>query len=122
MAKAKQAAKAPAKRERTEYTNDKRAEVLAVAAKERLTAAAVQKRFGVKPVTYYSWRKKTGLAQRRGGPRMMLAAGSGDLSGQVRSEVRGKMAALLPGIVRSEVASYLGQVFGTEGRRRRRKA
>jgi len=51
-----------AKRARRSYSPEKRAQILAAAKKERLSAPEVQKRFGVKPVTYYSWRKKTGVA------------------------------------------------------------
>jgi transposase-like protein len=118
MATGEKAAPKKAKRERMKYSKAKRAEILAVAAKEHLTAAAVQKRFGVKPVTYYSWRKKTGASKSQGGRSAVRVAGSGDLAGQVQAEVRAKLAALLPGIVKSEVASYLDQVLRV-GRRRR---
>ena len=111
MAKGDKAAPKKAKRQRKKYSKEERAEILATAAKEHLTAAAVQKRFGVKPVTYYSWRKKTGATKSRGGKKAVRVAGSGDIAGQVRAEVRAKMAALLPGIVRAEVARYLDQVF-----------
>ena len=122
MAKGEKAAPKKTKRQRKKYSKEERAEILATAAKEHLTAAAVQKRFGVKPVTYYSWRKKSGASKRRGGRKAVRVAGSGDLAGEVRAEVRAKMAALLPGIVRTEVASYLDQVLGGRGRRRARRA
>jgi transposase-like protein len=110
---------AKARKKRQNYTPQKRAEVLAAAAKEGLTAAQVQKRFGVTPVTYYSWRKKSGVAARRG--RAAVAAPSGDLHGQVRAEVQTKVRQILPGIVRSEVSAYLDSLFGARrGRRRRR--
>ena len=118
MAKGDKAAPKKAKRQRKKYSKEKRAEILAVAAKEHLTAAAVQKRFGVKPVTYYSWRKKTGASKRPGGKRVVRIAGSGDLGGQIRAEVQAKIAALLPGIMRAEVASYLDAVLGVGGKRK----
>ena len=117
MAKGEKAAPKQAKRERRQYSKEKRTEILAAAAKEHLTAAQVQQRFEVKPVTYYSWRKKTGATRRRGGRKAVGAA-----SGRVRAEVQAKMSALLPGIIRAEVARYLDAVLGTTRRRRRRKA
>jgi transposase-like protein len=118
MAKGDKAAPKKAKRQRREYSKEKRAEILAAAAKEHLTAAAVQKRFGVKPVTYYSWRKKLGAVKARGAQPIRRNAQGSDVAGQVRAEVRAKMAALLPGIVRAEVAGYLDQVFRSRRRRR----
>jgi len=56
----------PKTRPRKRYTEDQRATILSVAQREGLTATEVKKRFGVTPVTYYSWRKKTGVAGRRG--------------------------------------------------------
>jgi transposase-like protein len=120
MAKGDKAAPKKAKRERREYSKEKRAEILAAAAKEHLTATAVQKRFGVKPVTYYSWRKKLGAVKARGAQPIWRNARGSDVAGQVRAEVRAKMAALLPGIVRTEVASYLDAVLGVGGKRKAR--
>lgn len=120
--RAKAAAKPRARRK--ESTPAERAKVLAAANREGLTALEVQKRFGVKPVTYYSWRKKLGLKGRRG----RRAGGSGavqgsDLSVQVRAGVQSRVRELLPGIVREEVGHYLDQVLGSgsgakRGRRR----
>jgi transposase-like protein len=110
------------KRPRTSYSPKKRAAVLAAAAKDGLTAAQVQKRFGVKPVTYYSWRKKTGAVRskaRRAGRRSGASAGGSSLATHLRGEVQAKLRALLPGIVRSEVAAYLTSAFGGGGRGRR---
>ena len=55
-----------AKRPRKTYTEAQRQEILAAAQKEGLTALQVQKKFGVTPVTYYSWRKKKGIRGPRG--------------------------------------------------------
>lgn len=43
------------------YTPEERLEILATAISEGLSATDVHKRFGVKPVTYYLWRRKGGL-------------------------------------------------------------
>jgi transposase-like protein len=117
---------AKARKKRTEYTPEQRAKVLAAAKAENLTAAQVQKKFGVTPVTYYSWRKKTGITRKRG-TRTATAAVvarpvTGDLGAQVRSEVQNKMQQIIPGIVRAEVSAYLDSIFGAkQGRRRRKK-
>lgn len=105
---------AKTRRKRHTYTQAQRSTILAAAQKDGLTAVQVQKKFGVTPVTYYSWRKKTGVAARRGrrpsGSRMAFHAG--DLGSQVRAEVQNKVREILPGIVRSEVSSYLDTLFG----------
>ncbi len=114
---------AKVRKKRTQYTPEQRARILAAARDEHLTAAGVKKKFGVTPVTYYSWRKKTGLTRKRGaaGARVRpRAAGGGDLTAQVRSEVQAKMQQIIPGIVRSEVSAYLDSIFKTPARRRRR--
>lgn len=109
-----------AKRARKSYTAAQRSEILAAAAKDHLTASQVQKRFGVTPVTYYSWRKKQGVAAKRG-PRSAGGGGGGDLAAQVRAGVQAKIRAIVPTVVREEVASYLDSLFGGGGRRRRRR-
>jgi transposase-like protein len=109
---------AKVRRKRHQYTEEQRAAILDAARKERLTALQVQRKFGVTPVTYYSWRKKTGIAARRGG--LLAAAGRGsDLTGHVRAEVQHKVRQMLPGIVRHEVSAYLDQVFSSSRRARR---
>lgn len=116
---------AKTRKKRTEYTPEQRAKVLAAAKAEKLTAAQVQKKFGVTPVTYYSWRKKSGVTRKRG-TRAAVAAVvarpvAGDLGAQVRSEVQSKMRQIIPGIVRSEVSAYLDSIFGAKRGRRRKK-
>jgi transposase-like protein len=106
-----------AKRIRKRYTPEQKRTILAAALKERLTALQVQKKFGVTPVTYYSWRKKTGAARRRGRP-----AGLGRAVGlalAVRSEVQNRVRSMLPEIVRGEINNYLDSVLGSDGPRRR---
>ena len=86
-----------ARRKRMTYTEGQRRTILLAAQKEGLTALQVQKRFGVKPITYYSWRKKRGVAARRGGRRTLaLLAGSGDIGIQVRSAVQSRIRQVLP--------------------------
>ena len=108
---------AKARRKRHTYTSAQRTSILAAARKEGLTALQVQKKFSVAPVTYYSWRKKTGLTRRRGRPVAVAAGPSGGLTQQVRNEVRAKVRQILPVIVRTEVSGYLNALFG--GRRGR---
>jgi transposase-like protein len=117
-----------AKRERKSYTEAQRKQILATAIAEKLTAAQVQRKFGVKHVTYYSWRKKAGVKGPRGRkPAALLAAvgkRAGHLSEQVRAGVQAKVREILPAIVREEVSSYLTDLFGgprAKRRARRRK-
>lgn len=102
-----------AKRPRKSYTAQKRAEILAAAQKENLTANDVKRKFGVTPVTYYSWRKKEGLVGRRGRrPSLLTQAGAGSqIAFQVRAGVQAKVRAVMPGIVREEVTNYLNALF-----------
>jgi len=106
------------RRKRHQYTEDQRSAILVAARKDALTALQVQKKFGVTPVTYYSWRKKNGLTAQRGG--LITAIGrSADFTGQVRAEVQTKVRQILPGIVRNEVSAYLDAIFGSRRRRLR---
>lgn len=107
-----------AKRARKSYTESQRQEILDAALKDGLTALQVQKKFGVTPVTYYSWRKKKGIKGPRG--RRPANASGGDLSAQVRAGVQAKVREILPSIVRDEVARYLDSLFGSGGTRKSR--
>jgi transposase-like protein len=109
-----------AKRPRKTYTEEQRQEILAAAVKEGLTALQIQKKFGVRPVTYYSWRKKKGLKGPRG-RRPGVASAVGDLSSQVRAGVQARVRQILPAIVREEVAGYLDGLFGRAGKAPRRR-
>ncbi len=98
-----------------------RAKIIAAAQAKGLTALEVQKRFGVKPVTYYSWRKKLGLKGQRGRrPAVAVNPPTGDLSAQVRAGVQARVRELLPSIVREEVASYLDTVLASSKSAKRR--
>ena len=109
-----------ARRKRKKYTDSQRTSILADAKKDGLTAAQVQSKFGVTPVTYYSWRKKSGAVAKRGrGPAKLSASGGSDLTSHLRTEVRSKIQQMLPGIVKSEVATFMESLFGVGGRPRK---
>ena len=122
-----------AKRTRTRYTDEQKRTILAAADSGGLTAAQVQKKYGVKPITYYSWRKKSGAAKRRGRPAgggRTRAAGVGRAAGRaaaqainnldaVRSEVQSRLRAMMPDIVRSEVDAFFSTLGGGVGGARR---
>lgn len=108
------------KRARKRYSAKKKATILATAAKENLTATEVQKRFGVKPVTYYSWRKKSPGAPATRSSRGRTSAGA-SLDSNLRQRVKERLRIVLPKIVSSEVDSYLASYFGGTSRRRRKK-
>jgi transposase-like protein len=115
-----------AKRERKSYTDAQRKQILSTALSDKLTAEQVQKRFGVKPVTYYSWRKKAGIKGPRGRKPAAFRAALGAVSGgglgaQVRAGVQAKVREILPSIVREEVAGYLEMLFGSARKRRARR-
>jgi transposase-like protein len=117
---------AKATRRRKSYSDAQRKTILDTAQREGLTAMDVKKRFGVTPVTYYSWRKKTGAAAARRGRRAVAyvaAGGNGNLSNSLVNEVRARIQQVLPAIVRSEVSSYMETLFAgsTGGVRRRRR-
>jgi transposase-like protein len=116
------------KRARKQYTLPQRKQILAIADRDGLTAVQVKMKYGVTPVTYYSWRKKYGGAPRKRGRkpgsgsavRTAAAAGSG-LSAQVRNVVQSKVRGMVEEIVRSEVSRYVNELFGSRGPGRPRK-
>lgn len=107
-----------AKRPRKTYTAKQRTDILSAAQKDNLTANDVKKRFGVTPVTYYSWRKKEGLVGRRGRrPSLLTQVGAGSqIAVQVRAGVQAKVRAVMPVIVREEVTNYLNALFAGQRR------
>jgi transposase-like protein len=110
---------ARSRRRRQSYSTEKRTTILTAAQKEGLTAAEVQKRYGVTPVTYYSWRRKYGVGGRRNSGRGR-AAGRGDsIERQVRTQIQSRVREIIPTIVRNEVSSYLDTLFRGRGRARR---
>jgi transposase-like protein len=110
---------AKGRRKRHTYAEEKRRSILSTAQSEGLTAVDVKKRFGVTPVTYYSWRKKYGVSPRRGATATVSGKRAG-VGGQVRSEVQARVRQILPAIVKSEVDSYLNSLFGSRRGRGRK--
>lgn len=115
-----------ARKKRTRYAEAQRRQILETAVRERLTAADVQKKYGVTPVTYYSWRKKYGVGNRQGGGARRASspislnggAITGAITQQVRSVVQSKVRELVQSVVRAEVDEYLASLFGAGARRR----
>jgi transposase-like protein len=111
---------AKAKRTRKRYSAARRAKILAAAEREGLSGAAVQKRFGVTAVTFYSWRKKTGKDKPRG---KSGSAGhtvvDGLVSTKLRKALQARIRVLLPSLIDAEVDRYVDASFGARRRRRR---
>jgi len=111
----------PRKAGRKRYTSAEKQNILRTAAKEGLTGAQVQKRFGIAQLTFYRWRGPVR------GPKARLAGSSGRggaiaSADSSRSEVRAGIQRVLPGVIREEVASYLAAILGrAPGKRRGRK-
>lgn len=100
---------AKARRKRHRYTEAKRGEILAAAQKDGLTASQVQQKFGVTPVTYYSWRKKAKMPAMPRGRRPGKVARRASMNGtdtQLRSQVRRRVEA----IVQEEVQRVLQEL------------
>jgi transposase-like protein len=110
------------RKKRQSYTPQQRSQILAAASREHLTAAQVKRKFGVTPVTYYSWRKKAGATRKRGSSAPTRRGGvtmGGGFGNQLRSEVQTRVRQILPDIVRSEVNSYLNSLFASGPGRKR---
>jgi hypothetical protein len=92
---------------------------LSIAAKEGLTGAQVQKKFGIAQLTFYRWRGPVR------GPKARAAAGGGAAmsaanTDSIRAEVRRGVQAVLPQVIREEVSAYLAQILGNAPKRRGR--
>ena len=97
-------------------SREERAKILSAAEKQGWTAADVEKKFGISRWTFYGWRKRTGPGRPR-----RAAAGRGASAGVGAETLRAELRALLPGILREEVAFALGTLLqGRRGRRARR--
>jgi len=89
-----------------------RARILAEARAKGLTAEQVEKRYGVSKWTYYGWKKRTGTRVAttvRGAVQFKAATPSAEV---IRREIR----AVLPGILREEIARTLGTLFAKRAR------
>jgi len=115
---ARVAKRATASRRRRLSTSAERERVLATAQRDGLTAKQVQKRFGVKPVTYYSWRKASRGSGRAASPGRRASISTLDLSEQIRGALRRQIAHMLPGLIELELSAVLG---GARRRGRPRK-
>ena len=109
------------RKKRSRYSDARRSRILEAAHSMGLTAAQVQRRFGVTPVTFYSWRRKAKTGLRRLKTRMSRGPGvveSGlNVVDAVRVELRAQIQRILPELVRTEVGAAL---LGPARRRRRR--
>lgn len=102
------------------YSDAERQNILATAKREGLTAAKVKERFGVTPVTYYSWRKKNSTGKGKSSGRAAAAgevvgktvAGAMNVADAIREEIRAHIRKILPGLLADE--------FGEENGRRKR--
>ena len=112
---------AKTRKKRQSYTPQQRAEILASASRNNFTAAQVKRKYGVTPVTYYSWRKKAGATRTRGGSAVSrrVSTGGGAIGNQLRTEVQNRVRQMLPEIVRSEVNTYLNSLFSSGSGRKR---
>lgn len=115
------------------YTPAQKAHILKTAAAEKLTAAAVQKRFGVSALTFYRWRgpvrgRRRGPGRPQGSKNVKVAeqtiAWLGQAQGTLRQQVRTGLRSIMPEMIGQEIQSYLREMFGgagasTNGRRTR---
>jgi transposase-like protein len=100
------------------YSAEKKAEILAAARKEGLTGVQVRKRFGISTLTFYRWRGPArGPKARAGknGARVVIDERA------LRTEVRTRIARVLPGIIQQEIANAFGGMLGKRRPGRPRK-
>ncbi len=107
---------------RRRYSRAEKQRILSIASKEGLTGAQVQKKFGIAQLTFYRWRgpvrgPKARAARAAAGGGAVSSLGGSD---SIRSEVRRGVQAVLPQVIREEVAAYLAQILGTAPQRRGR--
>jgi hypothetical protein len=107
------------------YSDAERQTILSTAQREGLTAVQVSKRFGVTPVTYYAWRKRSGAARGRGTRIVAAAAAVGgtlgkavNLADMIRHEIRAHITGLIPEILKSEIGEAMSGLGTRRGRRR----
>lgn len=103
------------------YTSAERKRILSAAAKDGLTGEQVAKRFGVAALTFYRWRGPVR------GPKARIAGTATKVKiaeGNLRGEVRARIAQMLPEIIRQEVAEAVAALLGIRrpGRPRRSAA
>ncbi len=81
-----------------------------------MTAAEVEKKYGISRWTFYGWRKRTGPGRSSRRAYSVRGNNTGGSVETLRSEIR----AALPGILREELARAFGSLFQGQGRRGRR--
>jgi transposase-like protein len=110
---------------RRRYTDAEKKKILRIAKKEGLTGADVQKRFGIAQLTFYRWRGPVrgpkARAARAAQPGGLTRAATvvGRTAGRaaasldaIREEVRSGVRAVIPNVIREEVANYLREILG----------
>jgi transposase-like protein len=90
----------PKKRSIKVRPREQRARILAEAKAKGLTAEQVEKRYGVSRWTYYGWKRQAGMSL---GPRPTK---------YVKGSTADMLRAVLPGILREEIARALGSMLG----------
>jgi transposase-like protein len=108
-----------ARKARKTISRTERNRILSEAKSKGWTAQQVAKKFGISVWTYYGWRKRTGVAKphvRDAGGRSRVSTTS-ITSSALRSEIR----AVLPGILRDELARTLTRIVGLGTARRGRR-
>ena len=102
--KSKKAAKAT----RKQFLPAQRAAILGEARAKGLTGKQAAAKYGISMVTYYVWRKRSGLSRVVAGRGKRGQRANGDaVSFTVRSNVRAHIQKLLPTIVRQEAEAAL---------------
>jgi transposase-like protein len=99
----------PKKRVLKRLPKAKKAMILKEAEAKGLTAEQVEKRYGVSKWTFYGWRKRRAKSPARAGVLPLAAAPS---EAMIRRELR----AVLPGILRQEIAIALAGIFAKRAR------
>lgn len=109
----------PRKQTRKRITRTDRKKILSQAKTKGWTAQQVAKKFGISVWTYYGWRKRSGVAKPHGRKTGRPAKTStyGLTSTALRTEIR----AVLPSILRDELARTLTRIVGLGSLKRGRR-
>jgi len=102
----------PKKRVLKRLPSAKKAMILKEAAAKGLTAEQVEKKYGVSKWTFYGWRKQTGTAR---GP-LSRQASQANVAAPSQAALQKQLRAVLPGILREEIASALAGIFAKRTR------
>jgi len=100
------------------YTAEQKRSILSAAAKDGLTGEQVAKRFGIATLTFYRWRGPVRGPKARAaknGARVVIDERA------VRTELRARIARILPEIIQQEIASVFGGMLGKRRPGRPRK-